>query len=476
MYQTEQRPQNAEIAQNLHKALTVGQPNLPGGPGGAAWVPQSLDPLLVNTTFSMDNLVLWQRLAKITNKNPTVQYAELSAYGQPPMHNIYIPEVGTPQQGDTTYIARYDVQKQVGVRGSVSFIAQETNGLFDPLAQESKTRTMELLRKLEWGLWHANSALSAVQFDGFIPRILARSPKSNIYDMRGAPLRQEDLINAATTVASAPNYGTLTHLFLNTACKGDIARGIIPEQRYMANAPGNQAAILGIDPTHVRTTVGDIELCGSPFLDDGGVPHPVVTGDPSRAPAAPSVAAPAVAAPNTGTESKFSASADVGTVAYVVVACNQYGTSAPVMVSPNSPTATQQGQVVNLTITPGPGNLPEFYKIYRTPVNGPVSSLSGFRLIQSVPNSIDGIPQNGAVIATDTNSRLPGTFDAIAFQMDPDLIRLVNMGPMTRIPMAITETAMSFMLRYVCTPQLRAPGRCFYFQNVGLTTGALPPV
>jgi hypothetical protein len=290
-------------------------------------------------------------------------------------------------------------------------------------------------------------------------------------------LTQQEVVRASSIVAGAPNYGKLSKLYLNTLCKGDIATGITPFQRNMiGNGVDNSAVVLGLDPTHIRTTEGLLELKATPFLDDGGAPTMTSTGNPALVPATPTVTTATAAAAGPGQQSMFTAQSDVGDVSYVVQSCNRYGRSAPVYVTPNSTVAVAQGNVVTFSITPGAGNLPEWYSVFRTKTNSKSLTIIDHRLILRVPNTNgDGIPYNASSVIMDTNQKLPGTFDALAFDMAPDLNRFVQTGPMMRYMMGITQTAREFMLVLFGSPSMRAPGRVFLWQNIGLAPET-PPI
>jgi hypothetical protein len=468
---------NAQIAANLEKALTVGYPNLPGNTGSALQT-QALDPQVQNLAYQITDLALRQKLPVVNVNSRTSEYVELSKYGSGGAYSTLMPEVGTPNNNDGTVIPRFTALKNLGLQGAVSFDAIRMAGgsIVDPLNFVTRNTVMAMLQSEEELNFVGNSALSPLAYDGLIPQILARAPAQNVRDLRGQTLTQSEIERASSTVGAKPTFGTLTDLFLNTNNLGDLARQQIAQQRNIVGGDVNASpTILGIQPTHVRGTKGLIELHATPFLTDGGSPAPAPTGLPQYAPAAPTVTNVAAAAPANGQKSKFNTTSDVGDVSYVVVAVSAQGTSAPVYATPGQTVAVASGQVVNLTITPGAGALPEFFSVYRIKTNGGDLSLDSHKLILQVPNTVDGIPQNGSVTVSDTNAKLPGTYDAIALDFSPNMQNqvIVQGGSMARIPMGIVQTAYQFMVTHTMAIQLRAPTRAFLWQNVGLL-GDLP--
>ena len=463
--------QNNESAQELQKALQVGFPNTPGAAGGQALTRQSLDAVLATTTLSMADIKLWKMLPKVAANSTVEQYVELAAYGQN-IENGFMAEIDTPNNSDATYVPRYELLKTLGVRCGVSFIAMQTKNIVDLAAEAARTGTMDLLRKTERSLWYGDPTKSPLQWQGLIPKILARSPAANIIDCRGLPLDQEFLLQGTTVIADAPNYGVATHLFVNTRAKGDIARGFLNTQRTVVTQGNNSDAItIGLNPTQFASTSGMVQFVDTPFLDNGGNPTLGAVGDPSLAPPVPVISTAALAgAPGAGVESKFTA-ADAGAYTYVVQASNSNGFSAPIALSAAA-IQVAAGQVVTFGITAGAGNVTEHFKLYRTPLAGgaPV-------LIQKISNlDANNIPQAGVqVLALDYNDKLPGSYDAVMMQFDVETVRFLQLGSLTRVPLAIVQTAMQWMLLMTGAPSLRAPNRAVLFKNVGLAQHVASP-
>ena len=80
------------------------------------------------------------------------------------------------------------------------------------IAHETVSGTMHLLRVVERALFYGDSSLSTLQFDGYEKLLIDNAPATNIIDLRGQPLSEDVLIDAALTIHDAPNYGTPTHL------------------------------------------------------------------------------------------------------------------------------------------------------------------------------------------------------------------------------------------------------------------------
>ncbi|RYF44595.1 MAG: hypothetical protein EOO38_17580, partial [Cytophagaceae bacterium] len=228
-------PTDPRAVEELAKALASGYefapPPYATAADGFALKVESLDSTLYNTTFTMNDIQLWKLLPKMAVYNTVHQHSEINRYSQNPRGGWFA-EGGAPAPDSSTYIRRLDSVKYIGTQRGVTHQMSLTRTLTsDAVALETVAGTMDLLQKTEINLIYGNSALSPLQWDGYVTQIMNKSPSTNIIDMRGSALGQDDLINGATTVRGRPNYGMLTHIMSDVAVKGDIQRTFIPHQR-----------------------------------------------------------------------------------------------------------------------------------------------------------------------------------------------------------------------------------------------------
>jgi len=446
---------------NLNKALRAGQDiNAPGsftaGDGFALRV-ESLEKTLKNLTYRMEHIVLWKNITKLAAYNTIEEHNEISSYSDNPDGN-WIDEGDLPNEQSATLARRYAVIKYIGATRRVSYqmtLIKPAHG--NVIAQETVNGTMDILRAAERAMFYGNSALSALQFDGFEKMLTDRAPVANIIDLRGKPLSEDILTDAALTIQDAPNYGTPTDLFVNPKVKSDLCKAFFPKERYdLFSKPDN--GMIGLDIKGFTSPAGDVRFQSDVFITDGGAPNALATGDAAKRPGTPTVST----GPTTPSDalSKFIAE-DAGDYFYRIVACNRYGRSAPVhLVAGPTAVTVAAGDKTTFAMTPGGATAVEWYEIYRSKVGG--AALSD-RLILRVPNAAGA----GAQTIDDYNNNLPYCTSGFLFQQNLESMSVKQLAPLVKIPLATIDTSIRWAQLLFFTPVLYAPGKNVLLRNIG---------
>ena len=445
----------------LNKALTAGQAiNPPGsavaGDGFALRV-ESLERTLRNTTYKMDHIRLWKSIPKIPAYNTVEEHNLLRDYGVNP-DSGFIAEGDLPEADDSTYERKFAVVKYLGTTRRVTHVmslVKPAHG--NVVAQETVNGTMHLLRMVERNLFVGDSALSALQFDGYEKLLTSSAPAANIIDLRGRPLSEEVLMDSALPVQDAPNYGTPTHLYLNPKVKSDLIKTFFPKGRYETLGKGN-GDLVGLDIKGFTSPAGDVMFEPDTFITDGGGPLAAAVGDAAKRPSTPTITT-AVTTP-VNAASRFFAE-DAGDYAVKVVAANRYGKSAPVTVS--AAVTVAAGDAITFGVTPG-AILPEWWEVYRSKKNGAAGTE---RLVIRSANAAGA----GETTITDLNHKIPGTSSAYLFQQNMENMAVKQLAPMVKIPLATVDTSMRWMQLIYMVPVLYTPGKNVLFINVGRATG-----
>lgn len=448
----------ADDLNELRKALTAGQDvNNPGAAAGVGFPlrVESLEDTLKNTTFSMEHIEFWKMIPKIGASNTVEEFNELQDYGQLDQ-GAFMVEGDLPAETDSTYERRFSIVKYLGTTRRVTHVmslVRPAHG--NQIAQETINGTMYLLQRIERSLYFADSTLDPVQWDGFEARIRARAP-GNVIDLRGRPLTEAVLHDAALKVFDAPNYGRPTHLHLNPQAHNDVIKTFFPKGRYEVMA-GKEDGMIGLNVQGYTSPAGRIRFTPNVFIDDGGgVSNVVALGDPSKRPGTPSISTAQAAGANAA--SKFVAD-DAGNYIYHVVGVNARGQSISVQVG--AALAVVAGDGVTFGVTPAPGlPLPTYYKVYRTKRNGAAATA---RLILRVPNTGGA----GETTITDLNANLPGTTIAFLFQMDATNLSFKQLAPMLKVPLALIDTSIRWMQLLYGTPELYTPRHNALIINIG---------
>jgi hypothetical protein len=451
---------------DLNKALNVGQERDPPAsavPGdGFAMRVESLESTMRNLTFRMEHLTFFKALSKVPEYNTVAEYNVLRDYGDNE-DDGWMDEGQLPSEDSSTYERKHVFVKYIGTTRSVSHVATVIKPAHGALVgQETVNGTMKLLRVLEKALFKADSNLSALQFDGFERQMLDELPAANIIDMRGKPLIEDVLIDSALTVSDAPNYGLPTDLYCAPKVKADLLKTFFPKERYDLFTKRNDGMI-GLDISGFMSPAGPVKFQQNVFITDGGGVPAGAVGDPSKIPSTPTVSS----GPTTPADpaSQFAAEDD-GNYFYSIVAVNRYGHSAPVdLVAGPVAVAVAAGDKVLFGITPAGSVRPDYYRIYRTKVDGATGTE---RLILRVPNGAVGLLEQ---LINDYNANLPGTTSAYLFQMNRDNMAWKQLAPMVRIPLATIDTSIRWAQVCYGVPVLYSPQKNVLFRNIGRAPG-----
>lgn len=452
---------SAEEVMNLSKALRSGQereaPASVVAGDGFTLKPESLDRTLKNVTYRSEHIQFWKTLDKTPAYNTVEEYSRLREYGNGVA--AFIDEGELPAEDDATYSREFNIVKYMGTTRRITHVMQTVRThIGSAVAQETVNGTMWLLRQVEKALFYADSDLVPQEFDGLFAQLAKQLSPTNIIDMRGKPLNQDVIEEAAHIVRAAPNYGVPTDLWMSDGAYSDLARLFYPTQRSQLPTPNNPDGMVGFQVSGMRTQSGPIRFQPDVFIEPGRAPADAGVGDVAKRPGVPSIDSAAAAAVGAGEVSKFGAD-DAGDYRYKVVARNRFGLSPSVAV--DAAITVAAGQKVTITIKDG-SPLASCYVIYRTEKNGSAGSE-----VEMVT-----IKRTGAVTTfTDLNADLPGTTKAALIQGNRENIVIKQLAPFTRIPLATIDTSMRWAQVLYLTLTLHSPNKNVLFKNVGRISG-----
>lgn len=448
----------------LNKALNAGHDRDPpasavAGDGFALRV-ESLENTLKVVTYSMKEIVFWRRIPKRPAFNTVEEHNVLHSYGDN-LDSGFIAEGDLPEEESSTYERKHAFVKFIGRTRKVSHVMsllKPAHG--DNIAQETQNGTMDILRIMEQALFYADSNLISVQFDGFFKLLTDAGSDTTIIDLRGQPLTEDVLTDVTTTVRSAPNYGTITDMYMNPVAKNDLDKSFYPKGRYDQFNRGADGRV-GLNISGFTCDAGDVAFHADSFINDGGGPLGA-QGDATKRPASPTITT-AATSPVDAT-AQFTAD-DAGDYLYVVQAVNRYGRSANVSVG--AAVTVSAGDKVTFGVTHGAGaGATEYYHIFRTKKNGAATTE---RSILKVKNAAGA----GEQIVNDLNAYLPGTTTAFLFQEDMQSIGFKQLAPMVKIPLAIVDTNLRWMQLVYGVPVLYAPRKNAMIINIGRPSGSV---
>jgi len=445
---------------DLIKALTTGSTyGLTDQTGGAALRLESLQATLKSATFQEQSATMWRMIPKVKAASTVEEYAKWHEVGDAEFYT----EGGLPQEFDSVYERKYEVVKFLGAVGKVSNPAQAVKSLMDLKAQETLSRTLGIIRKVNKSIYFGDATVNSMEFSGMFKKVLTDA-STNIIDLYGKRLRLEEINQGATTILD--NYGVPTHLFMAPVAKRYYVDELIASKTYFVN--DQSASRIGINPNQWMVANGegivytDVFLRtmdpASPVKNQAGTwvkqpGQPPTAATSSKAPATPSIGS--VTTPADG--SSVFLTGDATNYDYSITAVNQYGESAPVTSTSN---AVAAGDKVVLPVTEGGGAYAATgYKVYRKK-----TTESTYYYAFQVAYSAS--PQN----VEDYNLYRHNTTMAFMLDFSPNqVIAYHQLLPFFSMPLAIIDDSIRWLQKLYGVLMVYNPLKIVIFKNIGGT-------
>ncbi|URJ36602.1 hypothetical protein MF625_001021 [Paenibacillus polymyxa] len=445
--------------EELNKAMGTGTPGEAYGNGSFGDMspirPQSLERTLRIVTAKQEHLSLWRRIEKKGAGSTVEEFNVLDSYGSD--GDPFIVEGGRPQEQNSNYVRQTGLVKFAGTTRGVTLPAQLVNtvGIGDAVAQETQNGTMWLLQQIEKNLFFGDSSKNPLAFDGILAQVLRHvKGKSfetqHIIDMRGKPLTEEILEDAATTIND--NYGgALLELYLTNQVHKDFSKLFIgPAGRQRIVDIGSNVR-MGQPVRGYAANSANIDFISDKFLKPEGAPKKV---NQKNAPSAPSKATAVV-------KEDTSSRLEAGTYFYFVSSKGSAGESAPVATASVAVTA---GQKVEITIPrvlhDDPKLAAKSYKVYRGYYSDPQRAEFMTEFVDS------GAGDNQVLV--DNGDDIPGTEYCFLIDNDADeVLTFKKLADLMRVPLGLVDTTSKFMILLFGMLQVYNPRRIVVFKNVG---------
>lgn len=462
-----------QLNKALRKASTAGYQTAAGTSGGDAGtmsplVPQSIESVLSSATFTMEHLSLWKRIPKRDVTQTLHEYAVLQEHGAD--LDPFFAEGSVPGTNRSEYERKSVRIKYLAERREVTDVASMV-GLIGvnkgALAEATQKGTERLLQRTERAIFHADSDINPLAFDGIFKQIEDNAP-SNVTDLAGAAPTPDLLMEMLGELYAAPQYGTADTIYVEPRIHAELIRQAQAHGRHdQLSIQDNTKLTYGAKEICVMSPYGAVPIRSAPFLyNKWPVPKTVdktairSTGVGDVIPDTPSLSVGIAAAVDAA--SLFVA-ADAGDYIYWVEAVGTKGVSA---IFETAAVTVAAGEQVTFTIDgAGLTNAPAYYRIFRSLKDG---TFSDAQLMTEVTYGGAG---GSAVV--DNNADKPGTSKILAVKHSPDILEWVKLLDFLRRPLAEVETTKPFLLMLFGTPIVKVPTKTWVLKNCGVNTAGL---
>lgn len=458
--------------QELVKAMTAqeGVTDYVTLQNGGALMPQSLEMTYASLSYGMEQFK-FQKDIGITKAYSTVEeYSLLDGWGS---EGTSVDQMENPEEDDPELFKDWSKIKFFRSMWRVGDVLGEVKTITDPYALNIQAAIYRLMRGLERQLFFGDEGIISQEIMGIEASIVKNATADHIIDMRGNPLSQEVMRQAAELISD--NFGTPSKMYVSNSTLsslGDIM-GNKDFQRIIQNQ-GSTGISLGNPIEGFKSNFGNFPFIADVFLNwetmtvpkikNPANPRQLIEGATSaKAPAMPSLALAAVADADT-----LHGALTVG-VRFRVAAVNRFGKS--VACAASAQIALTAGQSYELTITDGAGsNATAAYEIYReTGENTQV-----YRLIKRVKTA------GATTVYLDANDDLPGT--AKSFLMDLTSvgemrsIAISQLSPIHKLEYARNSPARWGTCNWYLGTKVYGPGKMVMFKNIGVGKAQSSPL
>tara|TARA_Y100001973_G_scaffold2186_1_gene3246 strand:- start:4207 stop:5589 length:1383 start_codon:yes stop_codon:yes gene_type:complete len=452
--------QVAQMLQSMKKGSVGYQtPLVPAGGSQTAQnlsplVPQQLAQTLSVATSTMQDLKLFPMLSKVMASNTVVEYNRVLNHGAE--HSPFIAEGGLAPLNRSTY-EKVAVQiKYLAERREITDQATLLNlvgGTPDALAEETRRGTEALLRRLEKELFHGDSSVNPLSWDGMIKQI---SDGGNVADLRGASLTANYLAEILGTLYSAPFYGMATHILVTPRVLSKLIQDTTSGGRHDQLAIRESSRfVYGSRSIYITAPYGEVEVVACPFLErhDRNAPalnSPAVYGSIA---VDDNISIGNISTPVDAT-SKFNTADHAGNYYYRVVPVGAGGVGKA---QDSIAIAVANGDNVTFDITSD--TTVSHFRIYRSAVDA--TDANKALLIREIARS------GNVTTFIDRNEKIGGTSDVLVINNSPEYNCYYQMLSLTRRQLAQTSTSLPFLLMMFGAPAVKLPSKQYIISNVG---------
>lgn len=449
-------PEVAEDKLNevLSKTFTTGYGITPQSQTDAAALRREfLDDEVKMLAFDNSDFTIYPMIYKQQVSNTVVKYAVFNQHGRTG-HSRFVREVGVASINDPNIRQKTVQMKFLSDTKQQSLAAGLVNNIADPMTILTEDAISVIAKSIEWAIFYGDAALSSdvdaqagIEFDGMHKLI---DQNTNVMDLQGRTITEADLNKAAVIVGKG--YGKATDAFMPIGVQADFTNSLLDRQRVIQPAQSGGFAT-GFAITQFLSSRGPINLHGSTIMENDNVL--VEDRLPQANAPLPVQDVAATIVPASG--GKFR-DADKGVQSYKVVVFSDEAESIASAEETATVANNTDGVSLAITLQPMYQAQPQFVAVYRKG-----AETGHYFLIARIPAS----KAVGNVITfVDKNEVIPETTDVFVGEMSPQVLSLLELLPMMRLPLAQMNATITFTVLWYGALALYAPKKWVRIKNV----------
>jgi hypothetical protein len=455
--QAEKEAIDKAVVENLSKSFSTGYGITPETQHDAAALRRELlDDEVKMLAFDNSDFTIYPAINKRQVTSTVFQYAVFNQHGRTG-HSRFVREVGVADVNDPNIRQKTVRMKFLSDTKQQTIAAGLVNNISDPMTILTEDAISVIAKSIEWAIFYGDAELSddigdnqgGIEFDGLVKLI---DQKTNVMDIRGRDLTEADLNKAAVIVGKG--YGRITDAFMPIGVQAQFTNTLLERQRVIQ--PSQQGGFsTGFAVNQFLSTRGAINLHGSTIMENDNVL------DETRIPKqnAPLPPQDVTATVKTGAKGLFGGDNETGTHSYKVVVFSDEAESKASPAVEAAVTAADSAVELTITLQPMYQAKPQFVNVYRQG-----KTTGNYFLIARIPAS--KMNDQNQIVFTDRNETIPETTDIFAGEMSPQVISLLELLPMMRLPLAQMNAATTFTVLWYGALALYAPKKWVRIKNV----------
>ncbi|ADH03161.1 major head protein [Bacillus phage W.Ph.] len=446
----------AQLAEIVSKSFTTGTGITPDTQQNAAALRRELlEDQVKMLAYDNADFTIYPLINKQQVNSTVAKYAVFNQHGRTG-HSRFVREVGVASINDPNIRQKTVQMKFLSDTKQQSIAAGLVNNIADPMSILTEDAISVIAKSIEWGIFYGDAGLSAeddsqagLEFDGLQKLI---DPNTNVIDLGGKRLTEETLNKAAVIVGKG--YGRATDAFMPIGVQADFTNNLLDRQRVIQPSQAGGFST-GFSINQFLSTRGAINLHGSTIMENDNI---LVEGRMIE-PNAPQAPVSVVAKVSANPKGKFRPE-DYKIQKYKVVVHSDDAESLPTEADADV-AINEEGQEVKLTVKLA--NLyqasPQFISIYRQG-----NETGHFFLIGRHPVSKRN--DQDELVFTDLNETIPETTDVFVGELTPQVISLLELLPMMKLPLAQMNATTTFTVLWYGALALYAPKKWVRIRNV----------